>query len=93
MQWEEANKALKKFKVWCHDIYERVQNGFDVPYCEKREAVDRLGVKITIFPVSVKKRYNITASPPEIMEHLGLPQYHNGYAHADQYSQGILLSQ
>ncbi|TMD82337.1 MAG: hypothetical protein E6I79_15940 [Chloroflexi bacterium] len=59
---------MQKFQVWCGNIHQRVADGEEISYKEKREAVDRLGMKIVIFHASVKKRWNITASPPEVME-------------------------
>lgn len=83
LQWDEAYQALEEFKVWCLGIHQRIERGEEIPYAEKRNAVDRLGIKIICFPVNHEPRYILTCDPPEIIEHLGMPLHQNGCNHID----------
>jgi len=80
MQWVDAMEALEEFKKWCRTIHIRIASGEEICYKEKRNAVDRLGIKITIYPFEVHPRWTLTASPPEIVEHLS-PLHQNGHTH------------
>ncbi len=91
LQWEEAVMALERFKEWCLTIHARIENGEEISYYEKRNAVDKLGVKIICYPITHHPRHILTCEPPEIIECLGVPQYQASHAHVNQDAKDIYL--
>ena len=83
LQWDSAYDAMVLFKHWCHGRYEKIQQGEIPTYQEKRNCVERLGIQVVVnrvpdSPGYTLSGYEITASPSEIVEHLGVQLYHSG---------------
>jgi hypothetical protein len=70
----EEDKALEKFRQWCNEKREKFDNSEYIPtYKEKREACERLGIKVYIWredhinpDTNKKERIRVTAMPTDI---------------------------
>jgi hypothetical protein len=83
LQWDDAYNALLAFKQWCHGRYEKIQQGEVPTYKEKRDCVERMGIRVVVNLVEGTPGYPpegfiVTSDPPEIVEHLGKPLRHTG---------------
>jgi site-specific DNA recombinase len=65
--WQGTEKRLEDFRLWCADMVEKLDN---VSYDEKYRACEILGMKAVVWRRDHTPRYEITATPPEIMSHV-----------------------
>jgi len=65
---EEEQRAWENFRKWCEDIREKLDDPtHEVTYEEKRRACERLGIKVLVWRVEQKPRYQITARPSDFV--------------------------
>ena len=68
INWEDAMRALDDFKAWCDKVRPCLTNAnFEPTYQEKREALEIIGIKVTVFGMERKERYKVDIDPPDIM--------------------------
>ncbi len=68
INWEDAMRALDDFKAWCDKVRPHLTDpSFEPTYQEKREALEIIGIKVTVFGIERTERFKVDVEPPEIM--------------------------
>jgi site-specific DNA recombinase len=64
---EEENQAIENFRNWCTEIREKLDDpNYTLTYKEKRRALERLGIKATVWRKDHHPRYKIEVTPDDI---------------------------
>jgi site-specific DNA recombinase len=72
INWMDVQKALVDFKVWCGTVRPKMDNPTYVPsYEEKRNALERLGITVYVYPADHKPRIHFKTRPAELGTRLG----------------------
>ncbi len=67
-EWKKEQKKLDDFIQWCHNQQKLLDNpNHVVTYKEKREAVERLGLKAFAWARNHNPQYKIEGLPSEIV--------------------------
>ena len=63
----DVQKALVDFKVWCTTVRSKLDSLDYVPtYEEKRNALERLGIAVYVYPAEHKPRIHFKTRPAEL---------------------------
>ena len=68
INWEDAMRALDDFKAWCDKVRPHLAcDDFEPTYAEKREALEIIRIKVTVFGIERQERFKVDIDPPDIM--------------------------
>jgi site-specific DNA recombinase len=68
INWEEAMRSLDDFKAWCDRERPRLTDPDYLPtYKERREALEKIGIRVIVFRQERRPRFEVEVSPPDIM--------------------------
>jgi site-specific DNA recombinase len=70
INWADEQQALDDFKLWCAEKRESLTTD-EVSYAEKRNALERLGLVVKVFPPSHTPRIQIETHPAGLRPSLG----------------------
>lgn len=79
INWADEQIALDEFKAWCAEKRDVLTTG-EVSYAEKRNALERLGVIVTVYPSTVKDRIQIDTHPSGLRPSLGWKLFPSTYS-------------
>lgn len=66
--WKKEQKKLDDFVKWCHTQQELLDDpNHEITYKEKRNAIERLGLKALVWRHNHKPQYQIEGKPADIM--------------------------
>ncbi len=67
VNWMDVQKALVDFKAWCGTVRPKLDNPDYTPsYEEKRNALERLGIVVYVYPAEHKPRIHCKTRPAEL---------------------------
>jgi len=72
INWADEQLALDDFKKWCCFVQGKFDNPDYTPtYDEKRNALERLGLQVIVFPATHRPRIQVKTSPANLRPSLG----------------------
>jgi len=72
INWADEQQALEDFKKWCRDKQEKLTDpDYNPSYEEKRYALERLGMRVHVFPATHHPRVEIETKPSGLRPSLG----------------------
>jgi site-specific DNA recombinase len=68
INWEEAERALLEFEKWCDAVRSRlIDPEYKPTYEEKRNACEKIGIRVVLWRVEHDPRLTIEVGPPDIV--------------------------
>ncbi len=72
INWADEQKAIEEFKIWCWERQDTLTNpDYEPTYEEKRNALERLGMRIYVYPATYHPRITIETKPSGLRPSLG----------------------